>query len=47
MQALARLSRLMTDETFRSTLKSTKTSAEVYDAIVAQESASPPSAAAK
>ncbi len=47
IQALARLSRLMTDETFRSTLKSAKTSAEVYDAIVAQESASPPSAAAR
>lgn len=44
IQALARLSRLMTNEAFRSTIKAAKTSEEVYEAIVAQENATPASA---
>ncbi len=37
IQALAKISRLMTIDHFRTTLRNAKTSAQVYDAIVAQE----------
>jgi mannitol/fructose-specific phosphotransferase system IIA component (Ntr-type) len=39
IHALARISRLMTIDRFRQALAAAKTSQEIYDAIVAQESA--------